>query len=916
MAQNWWEAAPVVAPANDPAFTGFIPGQRKPEDPLDAEAKRLEIARKRQILAKGGEGGMGEGEAKLREGESQAAFLSTNLAGNIAIMNKALKADPSVARPTWGQVFSGYLGSDVKNALLPEQRQVVEDSQRIITDAALTLGTGAAYTPEQIEAYRRGFFPQVGDKPAQIEAKRERLKLALAAARIKAGNAAPKIDEAMAALGLNDGVIPTGTTTYAPEGEGPKGDRATPEQEQALLAFVRAHPGDPNAINAFAKANGFPYGVNAEELAGAKSLAGGINYSKVDEAAEAKARELIARQDKTGIGGDSAQERLIKSGATLGLSDEASGIGNAASSLLHGKNPIEGYVTGRDAERLRIADARKQLGYGGTALEIAGGFMSANPTSALAPFVSRANTIRQGAKAGAYGGAVGGYGMGEGFEGSVSNAVVGAAAGAALGSGISALGTRPARAMDLDLARAADAEGVGLIRPMVDPASRGAAGAAESRPLTQPIIRGGVQRVEDAIEGRAGDLGAGGTVMDPDVAGEVVQRSAQRFITNSRGVADRLYNRARTLAGDAPVIPRAALGQLRQEMMQLRAAPNTNQGEIAFLEGLGEDLTSGPMTVDAIRGLRQSIRGRINEQNLTATQAEARAVRVLDAVQQDVASSLPREAATAFRRADSYYRERMVHIDDVLDRFLGGNVQRGQPRLSGEKAFQRLKSMASPGGDGRRLAAMMRNLEPQERLDISATIAQSLGRDAPDGPFALGRFLQHTKQLSPSARRTIFGPAGSESIENLRLLSRSLIDAQSDTNWSRSGTTVIRAMGGQAKALVAGLLGVGGTAIGGTAAAGFGAIAAGATAAGVAGGVRALSARALMSPRVTRWLYSAANVNTPRQAQIAVQRLGTVIAREPALASELQPLQRALNDRLSLSSAAASEKPDSGEDND
>jgi hypothetical protein len=68
---------------------------------------------------------------------------------------------------------------------------------------------------------------------------------------------------------------------------------------------------------------------------------------------------------------------------------------------------------------------------------------------------------------------------------------------------------------------------------------------------------------------------------------------------------------------------------------------------------------------------------------------------------------------------------------------------------------------------------------------------------------------------------------------------------------------------------------------------------------------RGLSARTLMSPRVSRWLAETANVNTARQAQDQVRRLGTIMAREPALTAELQPLQKWLNEVIT--SPAASE---------
>jgi hypothetical protein len=58
-------------------------------------------------------------------------------------------------------------------------------------DAFLTLGTGAAYTREQLEGYRKSYFPQLNDKPANIADKAQRLKNLIDAGMIKAGRAAP-----------------------------------------------------------------------------------------------------------------------------------------------------------------------------------------------------------------------------------------------------------------------------------------------------------------------------------------------------------------------------------------------------------------------------------------------------------------------------------------------------------------------------------------------------------------------------------------------------------------------------------------------------------------------------------------------------------------------------------------------------
>jgi hypothetical protein len=66
----------------------------------------------------------------------------------------------------------------------------VEAAQLDMLDAALTLGTGAAYTREQLEGYRQAYFPAYGDEPGTVADKQARLKNVISAANIAAGKAA------------------------------------------------------------------------------------------------------------------------------------------------------------------------------------------------------------------------------------------------------------------------------------------------------------------------------------------------------------------------------------------------------------------------------------------------------------------------------------------------------------------------------------------------------------------------------------------------------------------------------------------------------------------------------------------------------------------------------------------------------
>lgn len=127
------------------------------------------------------------------ESERTAGFLTNRVQNSLAQLQAAVGITPSAAYPNLSaEVIKNVTGSDyLKNLANPEARQRVEAAQMEILDAALTLGTGAAYTTDQLDNYRKSYFPQLGDKPATIADKAKRLKNMLDSAMIKAGRAAP-----------------------------------------------------------------------------------------------------------------------------------------------------------------------------------------------------------------------------------------------------------------------------------------------------------------------------------------------------------------------------------------------------------------------------------------------------------------------------------------------------------------------------------------------------------------------------------------------------------------------------------------------------------------------------------------------------------------------------------------------------
>jgi hypothetical protein len=129
------------------------------------------------------------------EGERKSAVLANRMNFGVAQMNEAIGSNPNVAMPnTAAEAARFFTRSEfIANKLTPEQRQVVETAQLDVLDAALTLGTGAAYTREQLEGYKKSYFPQLGDKPETIKMKQKRLENLLQSAEISTGRAASSV---------------------------------------------------------------------------------------------------------------------------------------------------------------------------------------------------------------------------------------------------------------------------------------------------------------------------------------------------------------------------------------------------------------------------------------------------------------------------------------------------------------------------------------------------------------------------------------------------------------------------------------------------------------------------------------------------------------------------------------------------
>jgi len=160
--------------------------------------------------------------ASITEGERKAATLLQRLQFSEQQVKDVLKKYPEATKPEYLPTFVEGFSETGANLLKSEPRQQIETAQMDLLDAALTLGTGASYTKEQLKGYRESYFPKIGDSPNTIKDKEARLNNIIEAAKIAAGRGAKLVPEVKSGNNPPVGAPPTAKQAsdgkwYAPD---------------------------------------------------------------------------------------------------------------------------------------------------------------------------------------------------------------------------------------------------------------------------------------------------------------------------------------------------------------------------------------------------------------------------------------------------------------------------------------------------------------------------------------------------------------------------------------------------------------------------------------------------------------------------------------------------------------------------
>lgn len=717
------------------------------------------------------------------------------------------------------------------------------------------------------------------------------------------------------------------------------------QDTQALSALDAALRGGASEQDILALAQRLGITVNVADLraniasrdAGGpvNSFVGDQNYpNKVSAAAD----RLEAQLGEAGI------MDLAKQGITLGLSDEAGGIGAAIGQMLGGDfNVADNYAFATDVERELLRRARERTGGYGTAAELIGGGGAVrtlgnaglNAGRALAASgqpVTRAGIqgqmVRDAARDGAMVGGVAGFGYGEGTEESLAGSAVGAGGGALLGNIMQRIANR--RAGRRGGGGSGGAGGNAPITPggeVIQSADRfNAATGANVQPLpadtggtitrrlsggvaqstfgARPIVEAAQSMNDEAQSGiRALANRQGNVPQSRQAGGETAIRGAEKTMKREKMRVDALYAKARREAGGAEVDLPMARTVLQAHIDELSRTPGGAEG-LSTLQALANDIGNRRFPIDGIKSMRSQLRDRFIKDGLRGSDLERRVNEVIDAADLDIEDGLvalgKRDAAQAYAEASKAAADRFTLIDDVLAPVLGRKGEK-----SGEQAFAAIEQLSR--GDAVTLGKFMRALPDEEAGSVRGILIDRLGRvskgrqDASGEAFSLNDFLTrwNDEGLSKEAKAVLFDGETRAALDDLARVAQGTKEGQRFANFSNTGganwvNTIVN-----------------GAPVGVALLEPFTALAAGGASVATQFGL----GRLLASPKFARWLAKLPKQPNEARAIAHIRGLEKIAAADAAIAADLMGLQRQLLGAFGPSRVlAGQETPDAGSD--
>lgn len=438
MAQEWWSQDETVQPAK--AVTTGVEIPKAPEKPKEAPSGYRYNAQGNLEIIPGGPADPNApkpGDSKPTESQQKTLTLLTRIAGGQSDIEKTLAVDPTAQQAGLLETLTRDVLGDgvITRKLAGPERRIVVDAQADILDGLLTLGTGAAYSREQLLGQTTSYFPQYGDTEGEIAIKNDRLKRLIESARISTGPLAEQFDATIKPLLGAAGAKPPaqvdaqGREVVTPEirvAEGAEFSTDTDFQRQRdnseAWAATQGLPFDQALaqFNATMQSKGYgPAGPETVEV-----------LRWYEENAPGNRAAVEWALPKTGVREAAAPGRAEALGAGL----LGGYTGSLAEEIVQQFDPTA-------AAKLQAAKEYSRENFPGTTLtgEIIGGIMS--PINKLIPGAPAAAPMKeaviQTAKQGALYGGTAGFGEAApdaGFVERIPGAVSGAATGGAIGA--------------------------------------------------------------------------------------------------------------------------------------------------------------------------------------------------------------------------------------------------------------------------------------------------------------------------------------------------------------------------------------------------------------------------------------------------------------------------------------------------
>lgn len=446
------------------------------------------------------------------------------------------------------------------------------------------------------------------------------------------------------------------------------------------------------------------------------------------------------------------------------------------------------------------------------------------------------------------------------------------------------------------LAQNAEREGISLMPADTGGSvTRSATAGANLMPLSagplEQAAENSVASVNRAVQRNVANTGQ---PMSAATAGEVVRDASGRLVDNTMQTSGAMLENLSNLAVGVRPQATSAMKLLEDRIDALNAMPNRNEKEIEELTAMLDDLRPG-IGIEGLRDLRTDLRSGISfDGRVRSSREQNFNKRLSRALGDDIEAGLAQrpDALDAYREFNTFYSGQ-AGIMDVFERVVG-------TERSGEQIAAAINGMARSRGDRATLSAMLDNLDPADAGNLRATMIDGLGRAEarPDADFSLAAFTRNWESMPSSTKRAIFGDG--DTYDSLDRIYRVATEMQSAQRLAANPSGTARGMVGLTGSLatVAPMADYGLSRIGNMIdptrfSDGGSFLTAAVLTAGVAGGQRGYG-HLLANPDFANWLSRAPREFDPLSMRNYAERLATIAAQNPTIASDLRSLQTQL----------------------